>query len=393
VTFTIRALRDGAPASGVQLAWSLGPEMMEPTRKGTATVGAGDLRVEAGTMKQPGFLRLIATVEDGGHSYRGLATAAFAPEKIHAAVEDPADFDGFWRQGKEALAKIPIEAERTLMPELCTPTVNVYHVSFQNVGPGATGTSRIYGMLAEPKAPGRYPALLRVPGAGVHKGSPMLKAAGQGAITLSIGIHGIPLELDSKVYDALASGALDGYWTYNLDSRDRYYYRRVYLGCVRANDYLTSLPNWDGKTLAVTGGSQGGALTIITTALDPRVKALAAYFPALSDMAGYVQGRAGGWPHMFREPANRTKEKLEVAAYYDVVNFARRVKVPGMYSWGYNDETCPPTSTYAAYNAVTAPKSLLLALETGHWTVPEQEERVDAWLMEYLKTGAAPPAQ
>ena len=386
VTFTIRAVRDGAPASGVQLAWSLGPEMMEPVRSETVTLGAGDLRVDAGTMKQPGFLRLIATVEDGGHSYRGLATAAFAPEKIQPAAEEPADFDAFWREGKEALAKIPIDAERTLLPELCTATVNVYHVSLQNVGHGAKGTSRIYGMLAEPKAAGKYPALLSVPGAGVHKGSALVKQAEQGAITLSIGIHGIPLVLDSKVYDALASGALNGYWSYNLDSRDRYYYRRVYLGCVRANDYLTSLPNWDGRTLAVTGGSQGGALTIVTAGLDPRVKALAAYYPALSDMAGYVQGRAGGWPHMFRDAANRTKEKLETAAYYDVVNFARRVKAPGIYSWGYNDETCPPTSTYAAYNVVTAPKTLLLALETGHGNIPEQVERVDAWLMDYLKT-------
>lgn len=77
---------------------------------------------------------------------------------------------------------------------------------------------------------------------------------------------------------------------------------------------------------------------------------------------------------------------LATAAYYDVVNFARRVKAPGVYSRGYNDETCSPTSTYAAYNVITAPKTLLLALETGHGNIPEQVERVDAWLMEYLKT-------
>jgi cephalosporin-C deacetylase-like acetyl esterase len=107
-------------------------------------------------------------------------------------------------------------------------------------------------------------------------------------------------------------------------------------------------------------------------------------------MAGYAHGRAGGWPHMFKDAANRTKDKLETAAYYDVVNFARRVRVPGMYSWGFNDETCPPTSMYAAYNVIAAPKTLLLALETGHRTVPEQTERVSAWLEEYLKTGTAP---
>jgi cephalosporin-C deacetylase-like acetyl esterase len=140
----------------------------------------------------------------------------------------------------------------------------------------------------------------------------------------------------------------------------------------------------------VTGGSQGGALSIITAALDPRVKGLAAYYPALSDVTGYLHDRAGGWPHMFRasgEGSHRTKEKLNTMRYYDVVNFARRVKVPGFYSWGFNDETCPPTSMYSAYNVIAAPKQLLLALETGHFTVPEQNERVNRWLESFLKTG------
>ena len=74
-------------------------------------------------------------------------------------------------------------------------------------------------------------------------------------------------------------------------------------------------------------------------------------------------------------------------ANYDVVNFARRVKVPGLYSWGYNDETCPPTSMYASYNMIGAPKQLLLALETGHNNVPEQTEKVNRWIENFLKTG------
>jgi cephalosporin-C deacetylase len=141
-------------------------------------------------------------------------------------------------------------------------------------------------------------------------------------------------------------------------------------------------PKWDGKNLVVTGGSQGGALTITTAGLDPRVTALAAYYPALSDMAGYLTGRAGGWPHLFKEEkdGHRTPAKIRTAAYYDVVNFARRVRAPGLYSWGWNDEICPPTSMHAAYNVVTARKELLLAVETGHFTVPEQTAKVDGWI-------------
>ena len=79
------------------------------------------------------------------------------------------------------------------------------------------------------------------------------------------------------------------------------------------------------------------------------------------------------------------KEKLETVPYYDVVNFARVLKVPGLYSWGFNDETCPPTSMYAAYNVISAPKELYLALETGHWIYPEQRDKFNDWLEKQLK--------
>jgi cephalosporin-C deacetylase-like acetyl esterase len=383
VTFTIRAVRNGSDVRGLRLSYAVGPELMEPDEKRTVTLTGEAVRVEGGTMKAPGFLRCSASVEENGYTYKGMATAAFSPEKIEPAAKNPDDFDEFWRQGKEELGKVEMDARRTLVPELSTATVNVYHVSLANVG-----GSRVYGMLAEPKAPGRYPALLQVPGAGVYKHGPLVWLAEKGAVTMVIGIHGIPLTLDQSAYESLRAAALNGYWAYNLDSRDRYYYRRVYLGCVRANDYLTSLENWNGRDLLVTGGSQGGALSIVTAGLDSRVTGLAAYYPALSDLAGYTLNRAGGWPHMFREAgtgSHRTKEKLETAAYYDVVNFARRLKAPGLYSWGYNDEVCPPTSMYAAYNAITAPKALVLALETGHFTVKEQTDAVNRWLEERVK--------
>jgi len=111
------------------------------------------------------------------------------------------------------------------------------------------------------------------------------------------------------------------------------------------------------------------------------VKGLAAYYPALADVTGYLHNRVGGWPHMFRDTEgrfmHRTPAKIETSRYYDVVNFARRVKVTGFYAWGFNDEVCPPTSMYSAYNVTPGPKKLLLALETGHNTVPEE---VGVWL-------------
>ncbi len=108
----------------------------------------------------------------------------------------------------------------------------------------------------------------------------------------------------------------------------------------------------------MTGGSQGGGLSIVTAALDRRVKCLGDFYTALCDLTGYLHGRAGGWPHYLdakNRLYNETKEKLGTMGYYDVVNFAKRPTVPGLYSWGYNDEVCPPTSMFAAYNVIKAP--------------------------------------
>jgi cephalosporin-C deacetylase-like acetyl esterase len=261
----------------------------------------------------------------------------------------------------------------------------VYHVTIQNYK-----NSRLYGVLSVPKKEGRYPALLLVPGAGIRPYSGDVTRAEKGAITFQIGIHGIPVTMEKEVYDNLSAGGLAGYPIINLDNRDLYYYKRVYLGCVRAIDLIYSLPQFDGERLAVTGGSQGGALSIVAAALDPRIKYLGAFYPALSDMTGYLQGRAGGWPHMFAETSqvsHRKPEKIETSYYYDVVNFARQLKVPGFYSWGYNDEVCPPTSMHAVYNVIKAPKELFIVPETGHWTYPEQNEKMDEWLFAQLAKG------
>src|SRR5690606_11447722 len=208
-----------------------------------------------------------------GKRYRALATAGFAPDKIAPTQTDPEDFDAFWKSGLEELAEIPLEPRMELIPEASMGTINVYHVSFRtwSLSSNSTYQGRIYGILCEPKAPGKYPAVLHVPGAGVRPYSGDREMAERGVISLSIGIHGIPVTFPHELYDQMRTGALDGYPLYNLDRRELYYYRRVYLGCVRANDYLTSRENWDGKNLIVTGGSQGGQLTLVTAALDPRV--------------------------------------------------------------------------------------------------------------------------
>lgn len=389
--FHVAITADNEPLENIVATYTIGPDL-QPAKPREITIPLEGTTLDGGTMNEAGFLRCIVTVKHGTRTYRGLATAAFSPEKLAPYQTEPADFDAFWEDGKADLAKVPMEPKLTLLPEQCTSTVNVYHVSFRTVGPNWTPQpARIFGILCEPKAPGKYPALLRVPGAGVRPYAGDKGFAERGMITLEIGVHGIPVNMPQDVYDVLYAGALNGYWLFNLDDRNTYYYRRIYLSCIRANDFLTSRENWDGKNLVVTGASQGGQLTIVTAALDPRVTALAATHPAFCDVAAELHGRAGGWPHPFQADAttgapslHATPAKIATASYYDTVNFARRLKVPGYYTWGYNDEVCPPTSLYAAYNVITAPKELGLTLELGHAYTPEQGDAIYNWIVTRL---------
>jgi cephalosporin-C deacetylase-like acetyl esterase len=122
-------------------------------------------------------------------------------------------------------------------------------------------------------------------------------------------------------------------------------------------------------------------LSIVTASLDKRIKYLASYYPALCDLTGYLHGRTGGWPHLFKDPFTNKPEKIKTSGYYDVVNFARDISVPGIYCFGYNDNVCPPTSIYAAYNQISAPKTILISHDSRHWVYPEFSEKVREWLL------------
>ena len=377
--FTVQVIKDGNLLDNAVIDYEAGPEMLPDLKKEGVVLKNGKTEF-TGTMKAPGFYRVRVWAVADGKRYEGLATAGFEPEKIQPTVKYPADFDTFWSNAVSEARKIDLDPQITLMPERCTSEVNVYHISFQNDAPG----SRIYGILAVPKKKGKYPAILRVPGAGIRPYSGDSRTASEGIITLEIGIHGIPVNLDQQVYNNLMAGALTSYWNIRMNDRNTHYYKRVFIGCVKAVDFIYSLPEFDGKNIGVTGGSQGGALTLITSGLDKRIKYMAGLYPAMCDATGYLNKRAGGWPHYFRSNEPKPNE-VETLSYFDVVNFARRITIPGYLTWGYNDVTCPPTSMYSAYNVIKSPKELHLYLETGHWTFPEQTEALNNWLIGKLK--------
>jgi cephalosporin-C deacetylase-like acetyl esterase len=378
-TFHVAVQRAGRVIPTAKIVVSIAQERISPMRVDTVS-GAGATFKAA--LTTPGFLRATATALVDGKTTTGMATAGFNADAIDASTTPPADFLAFWQKAIADARRTPLEPVMTRRADLSTADVDVYHVSFQNQKPG----SRLYGMLSVPHAPGKYPAMLQVPGAGVRPYFPSVNIAKRGVIHLAIGIHGIPVDRDSLLYNELRATALEGYSAFGVEDRDKYYYKRVFVGVIRAGDFIFSLPQFDGTHYVVTGGSQGGALSIMAGVLDARVNAIAVAHPALSDQTGYLRGRAGGWPHLFADTSRMKAkaEKLETVRYYDTDNFARLLKVPGMYTWGYNDLTVPPTTSYAVYNLITAPKQLLIAKETGHYRTPEQNRALEDFLFRQL---------
>jgi cephalosporin-C deacetylase-like acetyl esterase len=377
VKFTV-----AAPA-GTNITYTIGPEMMPAESKKAVIPESGNLEIEGGTLKEPGFLRCVVTATGG----RGLATAAFAPEKIRPTQTDPADFDAFWSKAKAELAAIPIDAKLTPMPEETTDKHEAFAVSLQNIGTPPETTSRFYGILYIPRGEGPFPAMMSPPGAGVRGPDRDIWGwADRGFIVLYVGIHEVPMR---PLPDAAATTSVPGnYPNIGLDDPSHYYFRRVIMGCLRADDYLVTLPKWDHKNLIAYGGSQGGYLSLTTTALDPRVTCCEVSYPAYCDESAYAHGRPSGWPAMkFNDPNDTEQQraaKIATTAYFDSVNFARRIKAPGHYAWGYNDETCPPDSTFSMYNVLTAPKELTIFKEMGHARVPALTDVEHEWLLKQV---------
>ena len=384
-TFNVLVLKNNVPMQNIEIKYHIAEDMMPARTEKSETLKSGEGQIKIGTMKVPGFLRCTVYIKDCGNTYRGMATAAFEPEKIQPTTTLPEDFETFWSEALAANEKIPMDAKMTLMPELCTGTYNAYHIRFQNYRAGAY----MYGVLTIPVKEGKYPAILKVPGAGVKPMPAYGYMPNDKAVVLQLGINGIPVNMPREVYTALDRGALRNYNRFRVDDRNGYYYNRVYLGCARAVDFLAGLECVDAEKIAVSGGSQGGALSFTTAFLNPKVKCLYANYPALCDLTGYLNGRGGGWPHFFRGENDQNirddKAIIENLKYYDVVNFARKVKVPVKVAFGYNDTTCCPTSIYSALNVISAPLELLIYKEIGHYTYPELERDHSKWIFEKLQ--------
>ena len=385
-TVDVQLLRYGVPAAGAVVTYTIGDDMLPDDRKDTVKLDKnGRATIAVGTMVKPGFrdLRLSASVDGKttGHHIK----LGFSPDRLRPFAGEPKDFVQYWRKAvAEDKAAFPLQYTVEDVPEYTTDKMTCQLVKLQLNPEGRS----MYGYLFIPRGEGKYPAVLCPPGAGVKtiKDPMRHRYYGEGGmIRCEIEIHGCHPKLSEAEFSQQRKEK-GKYLEFGMDNPDDYYMKDVYLGCRRFLDLLTSLPAWDGKNLFTQGGSQGGALAITTAMLDERVNGCAANHPALSDMTGYLGDKAGGYPHHFRKDRNEaTAAKIRILEYYDVVNFARHLTCPVRMTWGFNDNTCPPTTSYEVYNVITAPKEALLTPVNEHWTSSDTEHSHYLWLKSCVK--------
>lgn len=379
----------GIPRDG-ELKYSIGNDMLQPDKHGSVKLKNGRAVINMGTKKTPGFRDMKLSVSLDGKTYEHHIKVGFSVDKIKPYTQEPQDFRSFWQKNVEELKQVPMSYTKELYKDYCTDKIDCYLVKLQIDKMGHS----MYGFLFYPKnaQPGKHPVVLCPPGAGIKTiKDPMRNKyyAENGFVRFEVEIHGLDPRISSETFGEISRAFNDrngGYLANGLENKDIYYMKHVYVGLVRCIDFLTSLPEWDGKNVAVQGGSQGGALAIIAAGLDNRVTQCVANHPALSDMAGYAaKGGTGGYPHFCRQPQILSNtDCLNTLAYFDVVNFARYVKAPTYLTWGYNDVTCPPTTSYAVWNTLKCTKESLLTPINEHWTTTETNRGQMEWIKAHL---------
>lgn len=385
----VRLMHFGMPASGVTVNYSLGDDMLPADSEGSVTLDSdGAAKINMGTMSKPGFrdLRLLAVID--GKKTEHHIKVGFSPERLVPFAGNPADFDSFWAKALEEDKKFPLSYTIERCDKYSTDKMDCSLVCLELPG---KWVNSMYGYLFIPKGTEgeKFPAVLCPPGAGVKTIKDPLahRYYGEGGmIRAEIEIHGAHPELSDSEFAALRKEKGD-YLSFGWDSPEDYYMKDVYLGCRRWLDLLTSLPQYDGENLFVQGGSQGGALAITTSALDKRIKGCVSNHPALSDMTGYLGDKTGGYPHHFRgnKKGDATPERVHTLEYYDVVNFARRLSCPVRMTWGFNDNTCPPTTSYEVFNVIPSEKEAYLTPINEHWTSVNTEVGHYNWIKNRLK--------
>ncbi len=301
----------------------------------------------------------------------------------------PADFDTYW---DHALTEMhAIDAQVELVPaEFQAPNAECFHLYFTGVG-GA----RIHAKLLRPKqvnAP--HPAVVMFHGYSGDSGdwADKLTFVGQGFTVASLDCRGQGgLSEDSG---GVTGNTLHGHIIRGLDDAlagqpEKMLYRQIFLDTAQLAKIVIEMPDVDPKRVGVTGGSQGGALTVACAALEPRIARAAPVFPFLSDYKrvwemdqaerAYVELK-----EYFRhfDPRHLHEDAVfEKLGYIDIQNLAARICGDVCWTIGLMDTICPPSTQFAAYNKITSPKSMVIYPDFGHEGLPGVNDIIFSFLM------------
>ena len=322
----------------------------------TAILPASDsLVIYEGTFKEPCSVRIEARIKDKKQSIGMMVE----PELIKPGSKTPGNFKAYWKKEKKNLEALPYEVKFG-KNECEEYSLVCFDTEINCIGP-----KPVRGYLARPTkaAPRSLPIVLLVHAAGV-KGSwckadakEALRYAkmGKGTMCFDLNAHGMLDGQPDEYYNNLEAGELKDYYYIGLESRENFYFRGMYLRLMRTIDFLTSLPEWDGKRVLVIGESQGGGQALAAAGLDPRVSAVVATVPAMCDWGGTLVDRKGGWPQPFEHAGDQKKMK-KVLPYFDNANLLKNSKATLVVEIGLIDNTCPSTSVYAAINQAKGEK-------------------------------------
>lgn len=281
-----------------------------------------------------------------------------SPETLRPGFKTPEDLAKYWQKDIQRMRKLK-------------PVVKTYPAVFdadEKNDPSEFECYRIEinmpdgrpcrGYVAYPQNAELHslPIFVWLHGAGVIKrgnralASRVLTEAKKGCIALDINAHGFEDDQPQDYYAELDAGELRRYAYRDFSSKGDYYFHNMYLRDVRALDYATTLPYWDGKRIIVHGSSQGGGQALALAGIDPRVTHCVAIVPALTDMGGVLDGRKSGWPSSANKKNAPTYLGPKVMAYHDGALLVSLFKGELHIEAGNIDVTCDPACVAAAYN-------------------------------------------
>ncbi|MFI5137104.1 MAG: acetylxylan esterase [Sphingobacteriales bacterium] len=272
------------------------------------------------------------------------------PEKIRSQLHRPSDFDAFWQQTREQLEKVAPKYRVMERKDLSTSEKKVYSVEMHSYG-----NLVIRGWLVIPTDGRKFPVHYRVPGYVVSLKPNM---DNDDFIAFDLNVRG-----NGNSKDVINIGT-DNYCLVNVENKNNYIYRGVYMDCIRGLDFLCSHENLgiDVSKIFVEGGSQGGSLALITAALDNRVKVLTMQVPLYADIHDNLSISASYKNQVFpfkvfrkyngMHPGFTWDKFFSTFDYYDPQNFAQMVKCPVLMGIGLLDQFCPPRCSMALFNHI-----------------------------------------